>query len=192
MGLQIVSGDQNPYSLVIDENGRARTSSLSFPGLVRATDLGKAFYIASTHLAITNTASMNGILYVKNTSSITLRIHSIRTCNSASYCHWAMIKNPTAGTLISGASAALTENLRFDSGQTFQGVAYKGVSGATVTDGSQVSQWINSTGESIEAFMGGIRLATNNSIAFTAKPSASGDCCVSFLCFFEEKSPTGV
>ena len=47
-----------------------------------------------------------------------------------------VVRNPTTGTLISNATAApIVENRNFGSSSTLTALTYKGVDGATVTDG---------------------------------------------------------
>ena len=62
-----------------------------------------------------------------------------------------IIKNPSTGTLISGASAvAINSNINFGSSNTLSSITYKGAEGSTVTDGADyVTIFCNISAENI-------------------------------------------
>lgn len=185
MSLQLESAGHEPHGLLIDENGRALTSALSFPGLVAATDRGDAFYLMSGFLSLTTVDVQHAGLFIKNTSQRDLRIHSIRTCGHGIQL-WRLFRNPTTGTIVTDANQIDPINLDFGAGAAFQGQSFYGGEGKTVTDGAQGPQWINHAGHSIENFSGGLKLQANNSLALTVQPTEVGYSCISVLAFYDK------
>ena len=95
-------------------------------------------------------------------------------------------RNPTAGTLISGASSAYKQNNNFGSANEFNGLAYVGVDGSTVTDGDWFTQFeTHLPGHSIIDFNDSILLPKNSAIAFAVKPTVAGDVCMEVNVHFE-------
>lgn len=183
MGVQIESAGLNANGMVVNSKGRALVEAFTFPGITNAAVLGSAFYIATDFVPLTTTGAFSGILYLKNTTSLQLRVSSIRTCGLTNQ-EWKLIRNPTAGTLISAGTALAPGNLLFSSGREFQAEAKVGVDGHTVTDGALLAQWINAVGHSREEFQGSITLDQNNTLALVCKPSVAADVCVSLQCWF--------
>lgn len=152
---------------------------------------GESFVIASGFISLTTTGSFNGLLYVKNTTSEkNFHVEKVRICSSGSgYMQIEVKKNPTTGTLISDANAATTNALNFGSSKVLSGradVYAASGDGKTVTDGSDLSQYINmSPGHSHQDYEGALILHNGDSIAISCKPSVSTEICIELLGFFE-------
>ena len=187
MGLNIESGDQHSYNAIVNSDGQLAVVAETVRQLSAAAERGDAFYaVTGGFIALTTTASFSGILYLKNTSTTkNLKIAQLRTCGNVAQ-QWLMYKKPTTGTLISGGTAIVPENVNFQSGSVFSGDALYGADGDTITDGSILAQWQNGAGHSTHDFDGAIILGTNDTIALTCKPGAAGDVCVACLCYFED------
>jgi hypothetical protein len=137
-------------------------------------------------ISITSTDTETGIFYLKNTSTTkNLVIHSIRTCAEAAH-KLKIYKNPTTGTLISGAVDAVETNLNFTSSNTADAIAYKGAEGTTIS-GTVMTQHINNTGHSIIDFDGSFLLGPGNSFAVSFELAAAGDCCIRCIGYFENQ-----
>lgn len=144
---------------------------------------GEGFIIASDFISLTTTGSFNGVLYLKNTNTKDVLIQRIRVCSDASgSAQVRLIRNPTAGTLISDANLADQLSSNAGSNKTFAdfGLAYSASGdGKTVTDGSNWSNFINrSPGHSVQNYDGALILPRGSSMAVTVKPSASTTLCV--------------
>ena len=136
-------------------------------------------YMFSTgaFINITTTGAETGVLYLKNTSSTKfLILSSIRTCGDVIQ-KVTFYKNPTGGTLISGATAGQTTNLNLSSSNTADVVNYRGANGSTITGGTWLGQHINHVGHSTLETKDAIVLGKNSSFAIAFEVATSGDVC---------------
>lgn len=187
----ITDGTGNGYQAAVNSNKQLEVRSVSRPvSAFISQNTGGCFIVASDFISLTTTGSFNGLVYIKNTSTVQdLHIEKLRTCSDTTGdLQLRLIKNPTTGTLISDANSADVGNANFSSAVTFTGLAYAASGdGKTVTDGTNFSQFINrSPGHSIQEYEGVIILGPGNSIAVTAKPSTSLTVCVELQCYFED------
>lgn len=183
--MKIKNGGGDGTLLKISSEGRALVDSTSTAEFAHAsTKHERAFVAVSQIQAITTTGAENGNIYFKNTGAKRVFIHSIRTCGDVQQ-KWRMYKNPTTGTLISGATDAMVTNLDLASPKTASVLCYSGGDGLTVTDGSMMEHWQNDTGHSEEIFWGGLILDTGSAIALTGEIATAGDICSRIL-FYEE------
>lgn len=191
IGVDVASGSTAINEQGVNSSGRAlveSTSSSKMKSISGAS--GEAFIIASDFIALTSTGSFNGLVYIKNNTGKDLHIENIRTCSTASgTMQIRLIKNPTTGTLISDANAADQLSSNYGESTTFAsfGLAYSASgNGKTVTDGSQSSQFINSSpGHSNQGYEGGLILTNGSSFAVTCKPSVSTTICLEIQCYFD-------
>lgn len=140
---------------------------------------GKAFQITSGLISI-NTGAFSGLLYIKNTSEDPFIIFEIQLgANQVS--QWRLKRAVTTGTLVSGAIAVTPQNLNFASNFSFLGQAYKGVTGATITDGTLVASYISPVGTLDTLYNGAMLLGTNNIVALEVNPAANGICVASII-----------
>jgi len=185
MGIHIESAGVESNGLVVDSSGRALVSSADESRLATATKKGNSFCITSGGLSIGTTGSFSGVLFVRNTSTRSLKIGQLRTCGTMIQ-QWKLTKNPTTGTLISVGQVVVPENTLFTSALPFTGDALVGSDSATVTDGSLLDHWVNATGNSVQNIDGAVILGQGDSIALEVNPGASGDVCATVLAWFEE------
>lgn len=150
---------------------------------------GNAFLLATDFISLTTTGSFNGIMYIKNSSdTYNLFIDKVRTCSDImGNVQIRVLRNPTAGTLISDANPSEQFSANVGSNNVFDGLSYSASGdGKTVTDGGNLSQFINhSPGHSIQEYGGAVVLPKGGSIALVAKPSVAMTLCCEFQVWFE-------
>lgn len=170
----IINDPSTSEGAKVSENRLHTFSLLEYP-MESFSHTGDAFTIPAEFIALTTTASYTGILYLTNTS-VTHNIHieRIRTTSTVNTL-WKVLKNPTAGTLISAGTAVTPVNYNFSSGRVVTGTAKKGVDAQTVTDGTWMEQWMTGVYGVVERqYDGSIILGAGNSIAICAQPSGAG------------------
>jgi hypothetical protein len=149
-------------------------------------------YNINTGLISLTTSTASGVLYIKNNESKNLIIKTVvpfvgSAGTTTESTIMTVIKNPTTGTLISGASAVdMNENRDFGSPNSLTVDAYKGAEGNTVTDGTDVAI-VGFTGRAAVPL--GIRVRKGNSIAFTLDTNTSSGTTIAYLaaiCYLEE------
>lgn len=120
-----------------------------------STERGDSYNINTTignggsKLSLTN-ASESGLLYIKNTESgqqsgvdkdlviDTLFINLGTSTNGSGEAIVRIVRNPTAGTLISGGTSMSAVNRNFSNSKTPNATILYGGQGSTVTDGSDI------------------------------------------------------
>jgi hypothetical protein len=126
----------------VDEDNRLHTRAVTESEEFHVNEEGDAYNINTGIITLTNDAE-TPILYVKNNHDKDLIISAIAvgfgatdgaSVNPATV---TVIRNPTAGTIVSGASAvAINGNRNYGSPSTLTVDAFKGATGSTMTDGS--------------------------------------------------------
>ena len=138
-------------------------------------------YNINTGLITLTTAGESGMLYYKHSESDSFDVTGIvvimgpSTGGSATdTTHVRVYKNPTTGTLISGASAVgINSNRNFSSSETLaSSLAYKGATGNTITDGSTHIESLVSPGNRV-GFAISETLAKGNARAVSLEPNDS-------------------
>lgn len=185
--LKIKDGTGSGRTAGVNEANRLETEAITITELENRSETEEgAYYLASDFIALTTTASFNGVLYFKNTLEQEIHIAYIRTCGDMVQ-EWKLIKNPTTGTLISDANAGLSNNINFSSNKTLTADVYSASGdGKTITNGSQIAQLINDVGHSNTPLEGALILKNGDSVALTCKPAAAGDVCATVLVYIEE------
>jgi hypothetical protein len=188
----IQDGTGTGVKLKINRDNRVETETTSQTRIADVSSrLGQAYTIATGFINLTTTASFSGILWIKNTDNQgrNMYIEHIRVCGSApdmEDIQCVVYRNPTTGTLISGASAAYKTNNNFGSANAFNGLAYKGADGNTITNGDWFTQFVTHiSGHSIIDFNDSIVLPKGTSIGFALKPTAAMEICMEVNCHFE-------
>lgn len=164
----------------VDKSGRAQVFSVSRSSAEQSVEESGAYNI-NTGLITLTTAGESGILYFKNNESTDFDIDQVvvilgpSTGGSATDTTRVRIyKNPTTGTLISGASAVdINSNRDFGSSDTLaSSLAYKGAEGNTITDGSSHVESLVSPGNRVVFNISEV-LRKGNSIAISLEPNDS-------------------
>jgi hypothetical protein len=134
---------------------------------------GNAFMISTGSIALTTTASFNGIFYIKNNSTYDMQFASLGVASTVSnISEIKSVINPTGGTLISNAVEANQSCANFGLVRTFPGLVYSGADSYTVTGGAEFGHSAFGQGFSSEAAKS-FTLAQGSSFAILVKPSAS-------------------
>lgn len=135
----------------VDKNEQAHVFSLTRTVNQDAVKKGNAYNINTGTVGLTSSTA-SGVFYFKNDespvngeSSFTVDALAIGIDNlgtQAGACIITIIKNPTGGTLITGAlPVAIKGNRNFGSSNTLSSttLVYKGVEGATITGGEDIA-----------------------------------------------------
>ena len=192
---QIQDGTGKGYSMKIDEYGNAHVDAITTDRESYSSQKGESFNINTGLITLTNAATNNGVLYLKNNEKspliITGLFYNIGTSTGgAGDIIISIYRNPTTGTLISGASAVeMNGNRNFGSSLTLDILAYKGATGTTITDGSKIIESIlGTTVQRVAVSAGSITLPKGSSIAIQIKtPTSNTSMAVSFAiaCYLE-------
>jgi len=126
----------------VDVNNKLKTFSTSQPEETTAALNGDTFTINTGDITLTS-ANESGVLHVVNIDSVpwilTRLFFNVGASTSGTgFWRLKVIKNASAGTLISGGTAITPENLNFGDAKTLTSTSLKGVEGDTVTDGIDV------------------------------------------------------
>jgi len=157
----------------IDSNNRLYTNAVTREEVELSIFLGNGYNINTGLVDITNAGVDNGIWYLKNNGSDDVVIHEILIILGTSTGGTGdgtlkVFRNPTAGTLISGALAVEANvNRNFASSNALDVTTYKGATAATVTDGATFGS-TNRSGTAVINFTSTPLLLKNgNSIGIT-------------------------
>lgn len=173
MGFQIQDGTGTSRKAAVNSVNRLLTDSITEERAVfNSIESGNTFVIVTDFLSFTGVTSQeDGVLYIKNESDKKMLVHHIKLwCGTASsFTKITTYRNPTTGTLISGANAADVQNINFGSSNEYEGLAYQGDgTNLTITDGSVWGRYYLGVGnQQMLAFMwnGAVALNKGNSLA---------------------------
>jgi hypothetical protein len=178
----IIRDPNTGQAVCVNKAGQLETQSENHAEARVHSEGEMAFWLATGILALTSTGVFNGLLYIKNTSETkNIHIGKLRSCSNQ-ICEWKMFHTITAGTLKSDATAAAAMNLKVGSTREIVADVFKGADGKTIT-GIEVPTWINNVGHSQPDFAGSLILEPTESIAFSVKPAAAGDVCMTVECW---------
>ena len=189
------SGSGPDIGAHVDQNNQVHTFTVDKSIIQDATSKGNAYNVNSGIIELT-TATASGILYLKNDESpvngesaivldaIVIGIDDEGT--TAGMTDITVVKNPTTGTLISGALVNLvkTENRNFGSSNSLDSIIYNGVEGATITDGSDFAYFKQQPG-SRAYYTVDVELPKGSSIAVKMDTDTTGNSTwvyVAFIC----------
>ena len=171
----IQDGTGTGYRAEVDSKNRLSTlAATSTSGTNAALD-GDLFNINTETINLTS-ATASSLLYLKNTDTVPWIIDrvfynaAVSTGGSSDFLA-EVIANPTAGTLISTATAITPHNLNFSSTKTLTGLIYKGAEGTTITDGTvRVSTIIPASGSRVLIGFDSIVMGAGSSMAVKITP----------------------
>lgn len=125
----------------VSERQRLYTATVSTDEDQQATKIGNSYNVNSGVITLTDAVD-TPILYVKNNETENLHITAIAvglspsTGGSGGIPKVTIVKNPTAGTIVSGTDVDINSNRNFGSPNTLNIDAKKGATGNTMTDGT--------------------------------------------------------
>jgi len=143
-------------------------------------DEGKTFFAATGFVPFAAAAGETALYYHKNTSEEAQYLHLLRTCGEEVQ-KWRLIKNPTAGTIVTAGADITPRNLDTASPVSLIAALKAGNGASTITDGEPWAQWINRAGHSVYSFDGALILRPGGSMAIVGSVAADGDVCVTAL-----------
>lgn len=179
MAISIKNGN-NGNTAKVDKSARLHGFNVTRT-VVEQSTLDSNAYNINTGLITLTTAGESGLIYYKHNEEKDFDVSSIivimgpSTGGSASdTTHVRVYKNPTTGTLISGATAVeINSNRDFSSSNSlFNSLAYKGAEGSTITDGSSHIESLVNPGTRV-GFSISETLRKGNSIAVSLEPNDS-------------------
>jgi len=138
---------------------------------------GEAYNYNTGSLTLTD-ANVSGMAYLKNNEDETLVITAFfyllgDNTGSTSGNHLVeIIRNPTAGTIISDATDQIPVNRDFGSNKTLTALSYKGGQGKTLTGGSVAIESIFPSTGRYTVSVGAIVLRKGNSVGVRVTPAA--------------------
>lgn len=160
----------------IDNNNRLFTNAIIRTELEQAVLLGNAFNVNTGNITLTNAGVNNGIAYYKNTGNDDLIITEIliilgTSTGGSGDGTITVYRNPTTGTLISGALAVESNvNRSFSSFTSLEADLFKGGTGVTVTDGEVFGTTTRNSSAVINFTSSPIYLKKGNSLAISYNP----------------------
>lgn len=164
----------------VDSEQRAHVQSVTIGSDTHANDKGDAYNVNTGEITLTNAVD-TPVLYLKNGGTQTVYIHAIAVGltdttggTGTAQPKITIVRNPTAGTIVSGATAVdMFSNRNYGSSKTHDDiVAYKGATGLTMTDGDD--HIVMYQGNNGRLFAGvGEELPPGTSIGLKIKPQTS-------------------
>ncbi len=177
---QGIKNGSNGNVAMVNSNKQLNTFGVNRTVSEQSTQDERSYNI-NTGLITLTTAGESGILYYKHNEVDSFDISTILIIlgpstggSAADTTHVRIYKNPTAGTLVSGASAVdINSNRNFSSSETLiNSLAYKGTTGSTITDGSSHIETLISPGGRVPLEISET-LSKGNSIAVSIEPNDS-------------------
>lgn len=183
----IVDGTGQGHRLKVNSDNSMSVTAVSKPEMVSVSELTQEAYIFANGGFPTVAASTeSAMLYVKNDSiDKYLHLFSFRSC-ATQISKWRVYTDITGGTIISGATPGLENNLNRASVNTCDCTVYSGSSGVTATGGKMFEHWINDVGHSIEEFGGAIILGPENSVTLTVEVDIDAEVCCRIIGYYLE------
>jgi hypothetical protein len=131
------------YVAEVDSSNRLQTYAVTINENNQANSKGRAYNINTDDITLTD-AVETPILYIKNNEDKDLHITALdlwagtSTGGTATLgTKWVVERNPTAGTIVSNATAVdIESNRNFGSNNTLLVDSYKGATGNTMTGGT--------------------------------------------------------
>jgi len=142
MGDFIQDGTGNSFGAKVDEEGRLHAEAIAKTQAEDASVIGTSFNINTGDIDLTS-ANESAVAYIKNGETRDLVITALvfllgNSTNGAGDFNVKVLRNPTAGTIVSNATVVeVQSNKNYGSSLLLDNsTLYKGIEGATLTDGN--------------------------------------------------------
>ncbi len=179
----------------VDKNNRAHVRSVTTSENESANKAGRAYNINTGAITLTS-GSESAIMYVKNNESTDLHVTSIAVGlgpstggDSSEIPTITVVRNPTAGTVVSDASAvSINSNRNYGSSDTLTADAYKGAEGKTLTNGTDHLLFFQAANGRLFATIDEV-IPKGSSIGIKVDPQASNTsmkCYAALICHLED------
>jgi hypothetical protein len=195
MGEIIQDGTGKSYGAKVDVDGRLHVDSIGTDREAYSSQAGTSFNLNTGRITLTNASTVNAVMYVKNNENSPLVLTNFFYQTGASTggsgnIYVNILRNPTAGTIVSGATAGeINVNRNFGSSRALDVTFYKGATGTTFTDGSIALESILATAtQRIAVSAGAITLPKGASIGINfTTPAGNTSMIVEFAiaCYLE-------
>ena len=163
----------------VDSNNRLYTNAISRAEVEQSILIGNGYNINTGLVSITNAGVDNAVWYFKNDGSLDVILFEIliilgTSTGGVGDGTLKVFRNPTGGTIISGALAVEANvNRNFASSNILDVTTYKGATGSTLTGGDTFGS-TNRSGTAVINFSSTpIVLKTGNSIGITWSAATS-------------------
>lgn len=174
MSFTILDGTGSGKAAAVASDNRLKTRAITATVIQAANDVGDGFNFNTGVVSITgNTA----LMYLKNENDRDLIVDALAfglgSATVSDLPRIYVVRNPTAGTIVSGASNAdISINRNFGSSTTFTGDVYKGASGDTFTDGSDAVLFFQGANGRLYASID-VQIPKGSSIGIRIEPQLS-------------------
>ena len=173
---QVQDGTGKGYLAKVDSDNRLYTKAIVSTEQEHESANGLAYNINTGIITLTN-ATKTPVLYLKNNEEFDLIIDTVLYMTGASTGGSGnvlveIVRNPTAGTIVSGASdVEMNVNRNFGSTRSLSANAYKGATGNTLTDGVKFIESILSTAtQRVAVSVGAVIIPKGSSMAIQITP----------------------
>lgn len=150
MSLTILKDGNSGTTASITENNRLDVAAVVVSLDQLATEQGDTYNLSTSEISLTTT-NESALFYIKNNTDRNLLIDNV-IINIIDYVGTGgqpklnIYRNPSAGTLISSATACLESNRNYGSNNTLDADCFEGVDGSTLTgQDSKVLVYLPST-----------------------------------------------
>ena len=169
----IDDGTGKGISAKVDSDYRLYTNAVTREEVQLSVYLGSGFNINTGLVDVTNAGVDNAIWYLKNDGSEDVVIYEIliilgTSTGGVGDGTLKVIRNPTGGTIVSGAlTVEANVNRNFSSSNALEVITYKGATGSTLTGGDTLGS-TNRNGASVINFTSTpFLLKTGNTVGVT-------------------------
>ena len=152
MSESIKDGTGKSYLAAVSSDNKLRVRAISETRNQHAVEIGNAYNINTGDIGSLATGE-SAILWFKNNEEADFSVDAIavgiKDASGNDIHTVTVVRNPTAGTIVSGATAvAMNENRNFGSAASLStSLAYKGADTLTMTDGEDIAQfYMNESG----------------------------------------------
>lgn len=191
----IQDGTGKSYGAKVDIAGRLHVDSIGTDREAFSSQSGTSYNLNTGRITLTNAATVNAVMYVKNNEDYPLVLTNLFYQTGASTggsgnIFVSLVRNPITGTIISGATAGeINVNRNFGSSRALDVSFYKGATGLTFTDGTIALESILSTAtQRIAVSAGAITLPKGASVGINfTTPTGNTSMIVEFAiaCYLE-------
>jgi hypothetical protein len=183
------------YGAKVDIDNRLHVDSISTDRESYSSQSGFSFNVNTGLITLTNAATKNAVMYLVNNEDYPLVITNLfyqtgTSTGGSGNIIVDVLRNPTTGTIVSGASAVeININRNFGSSRTLAVTAYKGATGNTFTNGTKALESILPTSvQRVAVSAGAITLPKGSSIGVNiTTPTGNTSMAVEFAiaCYLE-------
>jgi len=180
----IIRDGSSGRGATVNVDGEVKVRAHTDPSAKVSAEDGNSYILTSGKVAI-GASGTEGILYFKNSDTVSFHLQSIDVSNDVA-TDWVFRKNPTTGTLISGGDTVVSLNTNFSSGKSITETSRIGTDASTVTDGDDFAAIYLAANDHGELdYQGAIIIGPTDSISAESTVGAAASVVATFH-FYEE------